>query len=134
VGYFIAIVPPLIFGGLAGGWPTVIWVIVVYGVINALVQSVVQPRVVGNAVLLNQTLTFVSVLFWAVILGPLGAIIAIPLTLLVRMLLVDSDPRARAWRPFTGDIEATRTELRGQDAERREARRVRREQAEWHDD
>jgi predicted PurR-regulated permease PerM len=134
VGYFIAIVPPLVFGGLAGGWPTVVWVVVVYGVINALVQSVVQPRVVGNAVLLNQTLTFVSVLFWAVIFGPLGAIIAIPLTLLVRMLLVDSDPRARWWRPLTGDIEATRTELRDEDARRRHARRARREAAEWHDD
>ena len=134
VGYFIAIIPPIVFGALVGGWPTVIWVIVVYGLINAVVQSVVQPRVVGNAVLLGQTLTFVSVLFWAVILGPIGAIIAIPLTLLVRMLLIDSDPRARWWRPLTGDIEATRAELREEDSSRRAERRARREEQEWHAD
>jgi predicted PurR-regulated permease PerM len=134
IGYFIAIIPPLLFGLLSGGWPTVIWVVIVYGVINAVVQSVVQPRIVGNAVLLGQTITFVSVLFWAVVLGPIGAIIAIPLTLLVRMMLIDADPAARWWRPLTGDIEATRTELRDEDAQRREARRARREQEEWHDD
>jgi len=134
IGYFIAIIPPIVFGGLVGGWTTVIWVIVIYGVVNALIQSVVQPRVVGNAVLLNQTLTFVSVLFWAVILGPIGAIIAIPLTLMVRMLLIDSDPRARWWRPLTGDLDATRAELRAEDVQRKADRRARHEEAEWHED
>ena len=96
IGYFIAIIPPIIFGGLVGGWPTVIAVIVVYGVINAVIQSVIQPRVVGKAVNLSQTITFFSVLFWAVVIGPIGAILAIPLTLLVRLLLVDTN-RAMDW-------------------------------------
>ena len=96
IGYFIAIIPPIIFGALVGGWPTVIAVIVVYGVINAVIQSVIQPRVVGKAVNLSQTITFFSVLFWAVVIGPIGAILAIPLTLLVRLLLVDTN-RAMDW-------------------------------------
>ena len=50
IGYFIAIIPPIIFGALVGGWPTVIAVIVVYGIINGVIQSVIQPRVVGHAV------------------------------------------------------------------------------------
>lgn len=41
------------------------------------------------------TVTFLSLAFWAWLLGPLGAILAIPLTLLVKALLVDIDPRAR---------------------------------------
>lgn len=134
IGYFIAIIPPIVFGALVGGWQTVIWVIVIYGVINAVVQSVVQPRIVGNAVLLNQTITFVSVLFWAIILGPIGAIIAIPMTLLVRMLLIDSDPKAKWWRPLTGDIDETRTRLRNEDVQRKAERRAAHEEAEWHDD
>ncbi len=134
IGYFIAIIPPIVFGALVGGWPTVVWVIIIYGVINALVQSVVQPRIVGNAVLLNQTITFVSVLFWAIVLGPIGAIIAVPMTLLVRMLLIDSDPAARWWRPLTGDIDETREMLRTEDVQRRAERRARHEEAEWHED
>jgi AI-2 transport protein TqsA len=124
VGYFIAIIPPLVFGFLEGGVPTLIWVVVVYGVINAVVQSLVQPRIVGNAVALTQTLTFVSVLFWAVVLGSIGAILAIPLTLLVRTLLVDSDPSARWWRPVLGDLSVTKTLMKEEDETRRSARQA----------
>lgn len=122
VGYFIALVPPLVFGFLTGGWPTVVAVIIVYGIINAVVQSIVQPKVVGNAVALSQTLTFFCVLFWAVVLGPIGAILAVPLTLLVRAILVDSDPRSRLWRPILGDLKHTR-ELMKEESDARRADR-----------
>lgn len=126
VGYFIALIPPLVFGALVGGWPTVIAVIVVYGLINAVIQSVIQPKVVGDAVSLSQSLTFISVLIWAVILGPMGAILAIPLTLLVRMLLVDSNPAAAWVRPALGEVEEARRQMAEHDAtakaERRELR------------
>ena len=103
IGYFIAIIPPLFFGFLTGGWPTVLAIIVIYGGINSVIQSIIQPKYVGNAVSLSETLTFVSVLFWAVVLGPVGAILAVPLTLFVRAILLDSDPRIAWWRPLTGD-------------------------------
>ena len=125
VGYFIAIIPPIIFGGLVGGWPTVVAVIVVYGVVNGIVQSVIQPRVVGNAVSLSQTITFFSVLFWAVVIGPVGAIRAIPLTLLVRLLLVDTNP-AMAWaRPMLGDVDETKQMMAESDAAAKGARAAR---------
>jgi AI-2 transport protein TqsA len=40
--------------------------------------------------------TLVALVFWGWVLGPLGAILAIPLTLLVKAVLVDTDPSA-AW-------------------------------------
>ncbi|PUB20209.1 putative PurR-regulated permease PerM [Promicromonospora sp. AC04] len=126
IGYFIAIVPPIVFGALVGGWPLVIAVIVVYGIVNAVIQSLVQPRVVGNAVQLSQSLTFFSVLFWAVVLGPMGAVLAIPLTLLVRMLLVDSNPGMTWVRPALGDIDAARKIMEVEDAAAKAERRSRR--------
>lgn len=122
VGYFIALVPPLVFGYLTGGWGTVVAILIVYGLINAVVQSVVQPKVVGNAVALSQTLTFFSVLFWAVVLGPIGAILAVPLTLLVRAVLVDSDPRARVWRAAIGDLDETKSLMKEESAARKAER------------
>ncbi|MEY9950943.1 AI-2E family transporter [Leifsonia sp. EB34] len=126
VGYFLALVPPLVFGYLIGGWGTVIAIIIIYGVVNAVVQSVVQPKVVGNAVALSQTLTFFSVLLWAVVLGAIGAILAIPLTLLGRAILVDSDPRARIWRAAIGDLRETKDLMKEESvaakAERRSAK------------
>jgi len=125
VGYFIAIVPPLVFGYFVGGWQTVLIVVLVYGVINAVVQSLIQPRVVGDAVSLSQTLTFVSVLFWATVLGPIGAILGVPLTLLVRAVLVDANPDARWWRPVIGDLRQTKALMKNEDAAAKAARRAR---------
>ena len=34
-------------------------------------------------------------MFWGWLLGPVGAVLAVPLTLLVKAILVDSDPEAR---------------------------------------
>ena len=123
VGYFIAIVPPLVFGYFVGGWQTVAIIVVVYGVINAVVQSVIQPRIVGDAVALSQTLTFLSVLFWATVLGPMGAILGVPLTLLVRTVLVDASPDTRWWRPVIGDLAQTKALMKTADAAARSARR-----------
>ncbi|WP_307464198.1 AI-2E family transporter [Pseudarthrobacter oxydans] len=125
IGYFIAIIPPLFFGFLTGGWPTALAVIVVYGGINSVIQSIIQPKYVGNAVALSETITFTSVLFWAVILGPVGAILAVPLTLLARTILLDSDPAIAWWRPLTGDNKDLEAILKEEDDAIR-ARRARR--------
>ncbi|WP_243844272.1 AI-2E family transporter [Salinibacterium sp. ZJ454] len=125
IGYFIALIPPTVFGLFVGGWETALTVIVIYGVVNGVVQSIVQPRVVGGAVSLNQTITFVSVLFWAVVIGPIGAILAVPLTLLVRAILIDADPRARWWRPLTGDIAEVRNMIKVEKAKARSDRQSR---------
>jgi predicted PurR-regulated permease PerM len=64
-------------------------------VINFLIQSIIQPKVVGDTVGLSVTLTFVSLLFWTWVIGPLGALLAIPLSLLAKALLVDIDPSTK---------------------------------------
>ncbi len=122
IGYFFAIIPPLVFGYFVGGWPIVIAIIIVYGIINAVVQSIIQPKVVGKAVSLSQTLTFFSVLFWAVVLGPIGAILAIPLTLFWRTLLVDANPESHWMRPVIGDTHETKDLMRAEDATAKEQR------------
>lgn len=95
IGFVIGVIPPALLGLLDGGVPTMLVVIVVYSVINVVIQSVIQPKFVGDAVGLSTTLTFVSLLFWAWVLGPLGAILAVPLTIMCKVLLLDIDPSTR---------------------------------------
>ncbi|MGH3506973.1 MAG: AI-2E family transporter, partial [Nocardioidaceae bacterium] len=71
-------------------------VLLVYSVINVVIQTIIQPRFVGDAVGLSPTVTMLSLAFWAWALGALGALLAVPLTLFVRSILLDSDPRL-AW-------------------------------------
>ncbi|GAA2860853.1 AI-2E family transporter [Streptosporangium fragile] len=92
IGFVIGLVPPALLGLLEGGPRTMLLVIVSYMAINFVVQSLVQPKFLGDAVGLSTTMTMLSLILWAFVLGPLGALLAIPLSLLVRALLVDSDP------------------------------------------
>jgi predicted PurR-regulated permease PerM len=95
IGFIFGLIPPAILAVLVGGWQLFVLVIVVYCVLNVVIQSLIQPRFIGDSVGLSATVTFVTLLFWAWVLGPLGALLAIPLTLLVKALLVDIDPGAR---------------------------------------
>jgi AI-2 transport protein TqsA len=93
IGFVLGVVPPALLGLLAGGWGQLIAIVVVYSLLNFVVQTLIQPRFVGDSVGLSMTVTFVALLFWGWVLGALGALLAIPLTLLVKALLVDVDPR-----------------------------------------
>jgi predicted PurR-regulated permease PerM len=95
IGFIIGVIPPAIIALLDGGPGLMIAVIVTYSVINFLIQSVIQPRIVGDAVGLTPTFTFMSLVFWTWLIGPLGALLAVPLTLLARALLIEANPRLR---------------------------------------
>ena len=70
-------------------------VIAVYFVLNSLVTTLLPAKIVGDAVSLSMAVSVLSVGLWAWVLGPLGAVLAVPMTLLVKALLVDSDPQAQ---------------------------------------
>jgi predicted PurR-regulated permease PerM len=69
-------------------------------VVNFVIQSIIQPKVVGDAVGLSTTVSFLSVVFWGWVLGPVGALLAIPMSLLTKCLLVDIDPATSWMRPL----------------------------------
>jgi AI-2 transport protein TqsA len=95
VGFMIGLIPPALLALLEGGPGLMAAVIVAYAVINFIVQSVIQPKFVADAVDLSLTVTFLSLVFWTFVIGPVGAILAVPLTLLAKSLLFDVDPRTR---------------------------------------
>jgi len=100
IGFVIGVVPPALIGLLEGGVDLMLVVIVTYSVVNVIIQSVIQPRFVGNAVGLSTTLTFVSLVFWAWVLGPLGALLAVPMSLFFKAVLVEMDPATRWMGPL----------------------------------
>lgn len=94
VGFWIGVLPPAVLALLVGGPRLLVVVVVIYLVVNFVFTSLLQPKFVGDAVGLSLTVTFVALVFWGWLLGPVGAVLAVPLTLLVKALLVDSDPDA----------------------------------------
>ena len=94
IGFVIGVIPPALIALLEGGPGLMLAVVAVYCLINFVIQSVIQPRVIGDRVGLSTTITFLSLVFWTWVVGPLGAILAVPLTLLLRAVLVEADPSA----------------------------------------
>lgn len=95
IGFVIGVIPPALIALVENGPWTALWVIVIYSVLNFVIQSIIQPRVTGDAVGLTATMSFISLLLWAWVLGAIGALVALPATLLVKCLLIDPDPKAR---------------------------------------
>jgi predicted PurR-regulated permease PerM len=110
IGFIIGVVPPTIIALLDHDVATAVIVVIVYCVLNFVIQTIIQPRVVGVTVGLSATLSFLSLIVWATILGAAGAFLAIPLSLLVKSLLVDVDPEHDWVAPLlsSGEQKATR--------------------------
>lgn len=90
VGFIIGVIPPALIALLDGGVGSALAVVIVFTVINVVVQTIIQPRFTGDAVGISATVAFVSLIFWAYLLGALGALLAIPATLFLKSVLVDN--------------------------------------------
>lgn len=90
IGFIIGVIPPALIALLDGGPASAIAVIAVYTVINVVVQTIIQPRFTGDAVGISAFVAFLSLIFWAYVLGTLGALLAIPATLFLKSVLLDN--------------------------------------------
>ncbi|MDR1355758.1 MAG: AI-2E family transporter [Propionibacteriaceae bacterium] len=113
VGFVVGLAPPALLALLGGGWQKMLALIIVYSVLNFAIQSVIQPRFTGDAVGINASASFISLLVWGWVFGGLGALLALPMTLLVKAVLLDIDPNTK-WldalvssNPFPADKKRT---------------------------
>lgn len=95
VGFVVGVIPPALLALLSGGPMQALAVLIVYCVLNFVIQVLVQPKFTGESVGVTPVVSFFSLLFWVFVLGPLGALLALPATLLIKALLIDADPNAR---------------------------------------
>ncbi|MDN6176772.1 MAG: AI-2E family transporter [Brevibacterium sp.] len=95
IGFVIGLIPPALLALVDGGWQSALWVVIAYSVLNFIIQSIIQPKFTGESVGVTPLVSFLSLLFWVWVLGWLGALLALPATLLLKALLVDADPKAK---------------------------------------
>lgn len=95
IGFWTALVPPTALGALDKGlwWGVAIAVLTL--LLNQAVEHVVKTRMIGRGLNLSPFTVIFSIVFWAFVLGPLGTILAVPLTLAVKHLAIDPDPSMR---------------------------------------
>jgi predicted PurR-regulated permease PerM len=108
IGYWIALLPPLVLAfGIHGIWGAVA-VLLGYWLINGLFSQLVAPRLYGKGLDLSVTLTLVAVLFWAWLLGPIGGMLAVPLTAVIKSALLANYPETAWLATVLGDSRAAK--------------------------
>ncbi len=95
IGFWIGLIMPAILTLLSQGLGPMLVMSAGYILINATAQNVIQPRLVVTHLNLTPFMSLLSSTFWPLVLGPLGAIIGVPLTMGVHTLLLDTDPTTR---------------------------------------
>jgi predicted PurR-regulated permease PerM len=90
VGYIVCWVPAVLIAFVQfNDWVHPLWVTIIFFLVIAQIDGLVTtPRIVGNSVGLHPMTVIVSVFLWTLVLGgPLGAILAIPLTATMKVLM-----------------------------------------------
>lgn len=87
VGAFIAAVPPLILAAAVDpGWTMLIATAVLFAAIEPIVGHVIEPMVYGRSAGLSPIAVVVSATFWTALWGPIGLVLATPLTICLVVL------------------------------------------------
>lgn len=87
VGFLISVIPPALMALIQFGFTEMLIVIVAYIIINFLVDNVIKPRFIEEGVNISATVTFLSLILWGWVLGPIGAILAVPMAIMVQSIL-----------------------------------------------
>jgi AI-2 transport protein TqsA len=93
-GFALGLVPPLLLTLLERGVVQMVVLFVVAFVANLISDNVVKPKVMGQGLGLSPLLIIIAFMFWAYVLGPMGAVLAIPLTIAIdKTLPLLTEPR-----------------------------------------
>jgi predicted PurR-regulated permease PerM len=83
IGFWVALIPPVLLAYAEYGLQTALIVFIGYVVINGGVQNFIQPKIMGDRLSISPVVVFVSLFIWGFLLGGIGAILAVPMTMLV---------------------------------------------------
>jgi predicted PurR-regulated permease PerM len=87
IGSFIAAAFPLTLAvAVDPGWSMLIWTAILFFVIEPVIGQVVEPMVYGRSTGLSPVAVVVSATFWTALWGPIGLVLATPLTVCLVVL------------------------------------------------
>jgi predicted PurR-regulated permease PerM len=87
IGFIIALIPPVLLAYAQYGLQTALIVLGGYILINGGVQNFYQPKVMGDRLKISPVIVFIGLFVWDYLLGGIGAILAVSMTMLVLIIM-----------------------------------------------
>ncbi len=94
IGAFLSAIPPILLALLQGGWPLFWYSGAVLFAIHFISGNIIEPILMGERLGLSTLVVFVSLILWGWVLGPVGMLLSVPLTMIIRIGL-ESYPQTR---------------------------------------
>ncbi len=91
IGSIIAAVPAVLLALVQLGPGSALFAALGFFVINILIGSIIEPRVMGRGLGISALVVFLSLVFWGWVLGPIGMLLSVPLTMTVKIALDSND-------------------------------------------
>ena len=90
IGSILAGIPPVLLGLILHGFWPALGVMACYLIINVTIGNFLEPMLLGERFGISTVIVILSVLFWGFVWGPVGMLLAVPLTMLVKVMLDNS--------------------------------------------
>jgi AI-2 transport protein TqsA len=103
IGSVLAAIPPILQVLVFGGLYDALVVLAGYLVINLVFGNILEPRIMGRGLGLSTLVVFLSLIFWGWLLGPVGMLLSVPLTIIVKIALEES-PGGRSIAILLSDL------------------------------
>lgn len=94
IGGILATIAPTALALLQHGVGTAAAVAIANIVVHFTIGNVIEPRVMGRALGLSELVVLLSMIFWGWLLGPIGAVLSVPLTMIIKIILLNTDDYA----------------------------------------
>lgn len=91
IGSVIALIPPVLLTIIQLGFGEALIVLLGYIIINTIMGNILEPKFMGKGLGLSTLVVFLSLIFWGWILGPIGMLLSVPLTIAIKIALDSSD-------------------------------------------
>jgi predicted PurR-regulated permease PerM len=91
IGIILSVIPPVLLTLLELSWQRALVVLAAFLVLNFVVDNLIKPRFMQSGLDVPPLVGLLSLVVWAYLLGPIGTLLALPLTIAIRRVLEDAD-------------------------------------------